>query len=159
MFTRWFKTLNVKDHVFVSPDVGNVKRAQIYANLFGGELCIIDKRRKSGSEIEAAHIIGDVRGRTVLMTDDMITTAGTVTKACDILRANGAGDIYISATHGVFAPPALERLAKCDFTKLAVTDTIPMNGRCARRSPTAARCSALPTCSARRFTAFTTTRA
>jgi ribose-phosphate pyrophosphokinase len=126
---KWFKSLKLSNRVFVSPDVGNVKRAQIYANHLGGEICIIDKRRKSGSETEAARIIGDVQDKNVLMVDDMITTASTVTKAVDILRANGAKDIYISATHAVFAPPAMERLAACPFTKLAVTDTIPIGNR------------------------------
>lgn len=130
IFVKWFKSLKLSNHVFVSPDVGNVKRAQVYANMFGGDLCIIDKRRKSGTEIEAAHIIGDVKGKTVLMTDDMITTGGTITSAVKILLDNGAKDIYISATHGVFAPPAMERLTKCPFTKLAVTDTIPLYDRC-----------------------------
>ncbi|MDB5355246.1 MAG: prs [Phycisphaerales bacterium] len=126
---KWFKSLKLSNRVFVSPDVGNVKRAQIYANHLGGEICIIDKRRKSGSETEAARIIGDVQDKNVLMVDDMITTASTVTKAVDILRANGAKEIYISATHAVFAPPAMERLAACSFTKLAVTDTIPIGNR------------------------------
>ena len=113
----------------MSPDVGNVKRAQVYANILGGEICIIDKRRKSGKDTEAKHIIGDVEGKNVLMVDDMVTTAGTVTSACKILRENGVKEIYIAATHGVFAPPAMERLAKCPFTKIAVTDTIPLNNR------------------------------
>ena len=126
---KWFKSLNLHNRVFVSPDVGNVKRAQVYANLLGGEICIIDKRRKSGTETEAAHIIGDVEGKNVLMVDDMITTAGTVMEACKILRDHGVNDIYISATHAVFAPPAMERLAACPFTKLAVTDTIPIGTR------------------------------
>jgi ribose-phosphate pyrophosphokinase len=126
---KWFKSLRMSNRVFVSPDVGNVKRAQVYANLLGGEICIIDKRRKSGRDTEAKHIIGDVEGKNVLMVDDMITTAGTVTQACRILRDNGVKEIYIAATHGVFAPPAMERLNKCDFTKLAVTDTIPLNDR------------------------------
>src|SRR3954452_435280 len=129
VLVKWFKSLNLSNLVFVSPDVGNVKRAQVYANLLGGEICIIDKRRKSGRDIEAKHIIGDVEGKNVLMVDDMITTAGTVTEACKILRDNGVKEIYIGATHGVFAPPAMERLSKCDFTKLAVTDTIPLNNR------------------------------
>jgi ribose-phosphate pyrophosphokinase len=129
VFGKWFKGLNQTNTVFVSPDVGNVKRAQVYAKMLGGEISIIDKRRKSGSEIDVGHIIGDVAGKTVFMTDDMITTAGTVTKACQILRDHGAQDIYISATHGVFAPPALERLAESKFTKLAVTDTIPIGNR------------------------------
>jgi ribose-phosphate pyrophosphokinase len=126
---KWFKSLKLSNRVFVSPDVGNVKRAQIYANLLGGEICIIDKRRKSGTDIEAKHIIGDVEGKNVLMVDDMITTAGTMTEACKILRKNGVKEIYMSATHGVFAPPAMERLGKCDFTKLAVTDTIQIGDR------------------------------
>lgn len=129
VFTRWFKSLNLSNAVFVSPDVGNVKRAQAYANELGGEICIIDKRRKSGSETEAVHIIGDVDGKNVIMVDDMITTAGTMTQAVKILRQNGAKDIYMSATHAVFAPPAMERLSNCMFTKLAVTDTIPIGNR------------------------------
>ena len=127
--TKWFRSLKLANRVFVSPDVGNVKRAQIYANLLGGEICIIDKRRKSGTQTEARHIIGDVHGKNVLMVDDMITTAGTVTEACKILRDNGVEDIYIAATHGVFAGPAMERLGKCPFTKLAVTDTIAFGER------------------------------
>lgn len=126
---KWFKSLKLQNRVFVSPDVGNVKRAQAYANALGGEICIIDKRRKSGTQTEAKHIIGDVEGKNVLMVDDMITTAGTITSACDILKDNGVKDIYIAATHAVFAPPAMERLTKAPFTKLIVTDTIPIGTR------------------------------
>jgi len=126
---KWIRSLKLTNVVFASPDVGNVKRAQVYANKLGGDICIIDKRRKSGSETKAAHIIGDVKDKNILMVDDMITTAGTVTEACRILRDHGARDIYIAASHAVFAPPAMERLAKCDFTKIAVTDTIPIGNR------------------------------
>lgn len=126
---KWIKSLKLKDRVFVSPDVGNVKRASVYANLLGGDLCIIDKRRKSGSETKAVHIIGDVKDRNVIMVDDMITTAGTMTEAVRILKDHGAQDIYIAATHAVCAPPALERLGNSPFTKLAVTDTIPIDNR------------------------------
>src|SRR3954464_1321064 len=127
---KWFKGLKLTNRVFVSPDVGNVKRAQVYAKKLGGEICIIDKRRKSGSEAKAAHIIGDVKEKNVLIVDDMITTAGTMTEAVRILRDNGAADIYIAATHAVFAPPAMERLADSPYTKLAVTDTLPIGTRC-----------------------------
>jgi ribose-phosphate pyrophosphokinase len=130
VLTHWYKSLKLENRVFVSPDVGNVKRAQGYANRLGGEICIIDKRRESGTETRVAHIIGDVRDKNVLMVDDMITTAGTMTKAVQILRDYGAKDIYISATHAVFAPPAMERLAACQFTKIAVTDTITIGDRC-----------------------------
>src|SRR5205085_684434 len=108
VLVKWIKSLKLQNRVFVSPDVGNVKRAQVYANVLGGDLCIIDKRRKSGSVTKAAHIIGDVKDRNVVMVDDMITTAGTMTEAVRILKEHGALDIYIAATHAVFAPPALE---------------------------------------------------
>ncbi|MGH7178176.1 MAG: ribose-phosphate diphosphokinase, partial [Tepidisphaeraceae bacterium] len=127
--TKWIRALKLTNRVFVSADVGNVKRASVYANLLGGEICIIDKRRKSGTEAEARNIIGDVVGKNVLMVDDMITTAGTVTEACKLLKDRGAGDIYIAATHAVFAPPAMERLANCPFRKIAVTDTIAIGNR------------------------------
>jgi ribose-phosphate pyrophosphokinase len=129
---KWFLELNVAapTRSFASPDVGNVKRAQVYANRLGGEISIIDKRRESGSKTKAVHIIGDVAGKNIFMVDDMITTAGTMTEAVRILRDNGAKDIYIGATHAVFAPPAMERLAGCPFTKIAVTDSIPIGTRC-----------------------------
>ena len=136
VFGGWFESLGMKggEHgwVFVSPDVGNVKRAQMYADRHGGTLSIIDKRRHSGEVAEAVHIIGDVRDKTVVMVDDMISTAGTVASAIKILKNNGVRDIYMAATHGVFAGPAIERLAACDFTQLAITDTVPHDaGRCA----------------------------
>jgi ribose-phosphate pyrophosphokinase len=129
VLVQWIKSLKLTNTVFVSPDVGNVKRAQMFANQLGGELCIIDKRRTSGSEIRVAHIIGDVKGKNVMMVDDMITTAGTMCEAVKILKQNGAAEIFIAATHAVLAPPALERLAASTFTRLAVTDTIPIGNR------------------------------
>jgi ribose-phosphate pyrophosphokinase len=101
----------------------------VYANILGGEICIIDKRRRSGTQTEAAHVIGDVEGKNVLIVDDMVTTAGTMTEAVRVLKEHGAQEIILSATHAVFAPPAIERLAKCEFTKLAVTDTIAIGNR------------------------------
>jgi len=128
--TKWIRTLKLSDRIFVSPDVGNVKRAQVYAEMLGGQLCFIDKRRRSGTTIEAKHVVGgDVAGKNVLMVDDMITTGGTIIGACNILHELGVHEIYIAATHAVFAPPAMERLSKCEFTKLAVTDTIPIGNR------------------------------
>src|SRR5207237_1289328 len=105
------------------------KRAQVYAKILGGEICIIDKRRKGASETEVSHIIGDVADKNVLMVDDMITTAGTITKAVKAVRENGAKDIYIAATHAILAGEAMKRLSDCEFTKIAVTDTIALDGR------------------------------
>jgi ribose-phosphate pyrophosphokinase len=129
VIVKWFKNLNLHNRVFASPDVGNVKRAQVYANMLGGDIGIIDKRRKSGSVVVSHNVIGDVAGKNILMVDDMITTAGTVTEAVRILKEHGARDIYMSATHAIFAPPAMDRLAACPFTRLAVTDTIPIGTR------------------------------
>jgi len=126
---KWLGGLKLSSRVFVSPDVGNVKRAQVYAEMLDGELCFIDKRRKSGTITESKHVIGDVVGKNVMVVDDMITTAGTVAEAVKVLRDHGANDIYIAATHAVLAPPAIERLTSCAFTKLAVTDTIPIGNR------------------------------
>jgi ribose-phosphate pyrophosphokinase len=129
VIVKWFESLNLHNRVFASPDVGNVKRAQVYANMLGGDIGIIDKRRKSGSVVVSHNVIGDVAGKNILMVDDMITTAGTVTEAVRILKEHGARDIYMSATHAIFAPPAMERLTACPFTRLAVTDTIPIGTR------------------------------
>jgi ribose-phosphate pyrophosphokinase len=129
VLVKWFKSLKITNRVFVSPDVGNVKRAQIYAKILGGDICIIDKRRESGNKATAANIIGDVKDKNVLMVDDMITTAGTVTEAVRIVREHGAKDVYIGATHAVFAGEAMKRLTECSFTKIAVTDTIALGNR------------------------------
>jgi ribose-phosphate pyrophosphokinase len=129
VIVKWFESLELHNRVFASPDVGNVKRAQVYANMLGGDIGIIDKRRKSGSVVVSHNVIGDVAGKNILMVDDMITTAGTVTEAVRILKEHGARDIYMSATHAIFAPPAMERLTACPFTRLAVTDTIPIGTR------------------------------
>jgi len=110
----------------VSPDVGNVKVAEGIANLIGGDLAIIFKRRLSGTEVKTGHLIGSVRGKTVLMFDDMISTGGTVVKAAEFVIENGARDVIVAATHAVMAGMAAERLAASPITRLVVTDTIPI---------------------------------
>lgn len=115
----------------VSPDPGNLKAASFYAEMLGADLAFIDKRRQSGSSVAMSHIVGDVEGKTVLMFDDMITTGGTVAAASKILRAHGAKDIHIAATHGIFAHPAVERLMDSPINQIVVTDTVPLDGRTA----------------------------
>jgi ribose-phosphate pyrophosphokinase len=114
----------------VSPDVGNVKTANMYANLLGGDLAIIDKRRKSGSEVASVNIVGDVRGKTVLMLDDMITTAGTLCGAANLVMEYGAKEVLAAATHPVLVGLAMERLYESPIRRIAVTDTIPCGPRC-----------------------------
>ncbi|MDP6152578.1 MAG: ribose-phosphate pyrophosphokinase [Phycisphaeraceae bacterium] len=118
------------DIVLVSPDVGNVKEATTYADLLGGDLAIIDKTRKSDRDVESTNIIGDVKGKTVVMIDDMISTAGTMCKAATLVKQNGATDVIAAATHPVLVGLAIERIAEAPITHVAVTDTIPTEGRC-----------------------------
>lgn len=116
--------------VVVSPDVGNVKVANMYADRLGAELAIIDKRRQSGMEVVSRNVVGDVAGRTVLMIDDMITTAGTVCEATTIVMDHGATDVICAATHPVLAGSAMRRLAEAPISRIIVTDTIPNGDRC-----------------------------
>jgi ribose-phosphate pyrophosphokinase len=123
----YFRTLNLPAKVLVSPDVGNVKKANLYAQDLGGELAVIDKRRIDGSQAVATRIIGDVKDKDVLMFDDMITTAGTICSAAVLVREHGARSVRVGATHGVFAVPAMERLRHAPIDEVVVTDTIPLS--------------------------------
>lgn len=114
------------DLCVVSPDVGNVKVAEGIVNMLGGELAIIHKRRLSGSSVVAQAIIGSVENKTVLMFDDIISTAGTICDAARLLKENGAREIIAAATHPVLVGPAIERLATGAISRLVVTDTIPL---------------------------------
>lgn len=134
-FTRHFKHLDFKNVVFVSPDVGNVKRARSYAEKLGCDLAIIDKRRTSGSTAVVHNIIGDVEGHDVVMIDDMIATAGTVCEAARLVVERGAKSVRGAATHPVFAGPALERLAAAPFTEIVVSDTIPVTNEARKALP------------------------
>ncbi len=127
VLSKYFRDLKINNLTVVSPDVGNMKMASKYATHLGGELAIVHKRRLSGSRVEAHEIIGEVRGRNILMCDDIIATAGTVCSAVALVKERGADKVYVGATHGVFAPQALERLAKAPIDRVVVTDTIPLN--------------------------------
>ncbi len=119
------------DLVVVSPDVGNVKRASSYANWLGADLAFIDKRRKSGTDIVSANIVGDVKGRTALMIDDMITTAGTMCGAAALIQERGAKDVIAACTHPVLVGLAMERLREAPISRIVTTNTIPCGQRCA----------------------------
>jgi ribose-phosphate pyrophosphokinase len=134
-FTKHFQNMNFKNVTFVSPDVGNVKRARMYAEKVGCDLAVIDKRRTSGSTAIMYNIIGDVEGRDVVMIDDMIATAGTVCEAARLVMESGAKSVRGAATHAVFAGPALERLSNAPFTEIVVADTIPISNEARQRLP------------------------
>ena len=127
VLSKYFRDKKVSNLTVVSPDVGNMKIASSYAASLGGELAIVHKRRVSGSKVEAQEIIGDVQGKNVLMCDDIIATAGTVCSAAALVKDRGAKKILVGGTHGVLAPPALDRLSQAPIDQVVVTDTIPLN--------------------------------
>jgi len=133
VIVRYLQTIRdqLGDIVLVSPDVGNVKTANRYASWLHGELAIVDKRRKTGTQVVSANLIGEVRDRTVLMVDDMISTAGTICEAAKLVMDKGAKDVIAAATHPVLVGLAMERLADAPISKVIVTDTIPCGERCA----------------------------
>lgn len=115
------------DLVVVSPDVGGVARARAFAKkLDDAPLAIIDKRRQAHNVAEVMNVIGDVRGKTAVLVDDMIDTAGTISEGAKILRKAGASQVYACATHAVFSPPAVQRLSSGVFEEVIVTNTIPI---------------------------------
>jgi ribose-phosphate pyrophosphokinase len=119
----------------VSPDAGGAERARAYAKRLDAELAIIDKRRSDDGTAEVMNVIGDVAGRTCIIQDDIIDTAGTITKAASALKANGAAGIIACAVHGVLSGPAIERIEKSPIDRLIVTNTIPLSAagqRCAK---------------------------
>ncbi|MCG3125421.1 MAG: Ribose-phosphate pyrophosphokinase [Phycisphaerae bacterium] len=135
IITQYCMSLALGPVTVVSPDVGNVKRARVYARRLEGELAILDKRRVSGSDAVMNTIIGEVKDRTILMVDDIIATAGTIAEASRIVRERGARKIIVAATHGVLCGPAIERLAAAPIDHLAITDTIPLSDEARRRLP------------------------
>jgi ribose-phosphate pyrophosphokinase len=111
----------------VSPDAGGAERARAYAKRLDAELAIIDKRRSDDGTAEVMNVIGDVAGRTCIIQDDIVDTAGTITKAAAALKASGAGRVIACAVHGVLSGPAIDRIEKSPIDKMIVTNTIPLS--------------------------------
>jgi len=110
----------------VSPDAGGVERARAYAKRLDVNLAIVDKRRDQPNVAEVHNVIGDVEGRTALIVDDIVDTAGTLTKVVEALKAAGAREVLASCSHGVLSGNAVERIAKSELGKLLITDSIPL---------------------------------
>lgn len=118
---------NISDLVVVSPDVGGVARARAFAKkLNDAPLAIIDKRRQAHNVAEVMNLIGDIEGKTAVLVDDMIDTAGTISEGARLLREKGARQVYACATHAVFSGPAVSRLSSGVFEEVIVTNTIPL---------------------------------
>jgi ribose-phosphate pyrophosphokinase len=123
----YLKSKELHDLVVVSPDVGGVARARAFAKkLNDAPLAIIDKRRQAHNVAEVLNVIGDVKGKTAVLVDDMIDTGGTITEGAKLLREEGASQVYACATHAVFSPPAFERLSSGVFAEVIITNTIPI---------------------------------
>jgi ribose-phosphate pyrophosphokinase len=118
---------NLSNLVVVSPDIGGVVRARALAKQLEADLAIIDKRRPKANVSEVMNIIGEVDGRTCLIMDDMVDTAGTLCKAAQALKERGAGSVYAYCTHAVLSGGAIERIQASELTELVVTDTIPLS--------------------------------
>lgn len=124
-----FQKLDLSNLTVVSPDSGGVERARAFAKRMDAPLSIIDKRRERENVVDAMNVIGDVRGRNVLIVDDMIDTAGTLTEGARALIEQGATAVYASATHPVFSGPAIDRIENSEIVQVLVTDTIPLSLR------------------------------
>jgi ribose-phosphate pyrophosphokinase len=126
MLTQYFNDLGLQDLVVVSPDAGRVKLNKKFASKIGAELAILDKERPAQQVAEIGYVIGDVRGKTAVIVDDMIDTAGTLRAAGQTVLDEGADRVYAAATHPVFSGAAYENLAASGFEQIVVTDTIPL---------------------------------
>jgi ribose-phosphate pyrophosphokinase len=125
VFFRWLREKKLSDVVVVSPDIGGLKMAHAYATMLNANLAIVAKRRKSGSEVEAINVVGDVDGKNVVMVDDLTETAGTIVAASKRLKEAGAKRILACVAHAVLGDMANERLKKSSITELITTDSVP----------------------------------
>ena len=126
VLVSYFRELNLPNLTVVSPDAGGVERARFFATRLNAPMAIVDKRRTDINVTEVMNVIGDVRGRTCVILDDIIDTASTLVKTADALLAQGASDVYACATHPVLSGPAIERLAGSRIREVVVTNTIPL---------------------------------
>jgi len=121
---KYFQTKKLSNLVVVSPDVGGTKMVSAYANMFHAPLAIVMKKRTSATDVEIQNVVGDVKGRDVLLVDDLTETAGTLTRAAEVLTAKGAKKVYAAVSHAVLGNAALDRLKKSKLDELVTTDTV-----------------------------------
>src|SRR6476661_4481001 len=150
ILTQHFRDLGLKDLVVVAPDAGRVKLNKKFASKIGAELAILDKERPAQQVAEIGYVIGDVRGRTAVLVDDMIDTAGTLKAAAQTVLDEGASRVFAAATHPVLSGNAFENLASSGFERIVVTDTIPLRAD-APDNLTVLSCAELLTDSIRRI--------
>jgi ribose-phosphate pyrophosphokinase len=122
----YFESLHLDNLCVVSPDVGRAKACKKLSDMLGASLAIMHKGRPDHNVAEITHVIGDVSGKTCIVADDMIDTAGSISEGAKALKTHGAADVYVTATHGIFSPPAYDRIEAAPIKELVVTNTIPV---------------------------------
>ena len=130
VFIPYIQSLKLKDMVVATPDVGGSKRASTYAKYLGVPLVLCHKQRAKANVVESMTVIGDVEGKNVILVDDMVDTAGTITKAADLMMSRGALSVRAIASHAVMSDPASERVQNSSMTELIFTDSIPYTKKC-----------------------------
>ncbi|CAI8206982.1 MAG: Ribose-phosphate pyrophosphokinase [Arcobacter lacus] len=125
LFVDYIKSKGLKNPIIASPDIGGVARARSYAEKLDYELVIVDKKREKANVSEVMNIIGDVKGKDVILVDDMVDTAGTLVKAAEVLKKKGATSVMACCTHGVLSGPAYDRIENGQLDELVISDTIP----------------------------------
>ena len=125
LFVNYIKSKNLKNPIIASPDIGGVARARQYADKLGYDLVIVDKKREKANESQVMNIIGDVKGKDVILVDDMVDTAGTLVKAAEVLKEKGANSVMACCIYGVLSGPAYDRVANGVLDELVISDTIP----------------------------------
>lgn len=125
---EYFDTKKLKNAVVVSPDVGGIKMARAYAKRLSAGLAIVDKRRMSPEKTEVMHILGSVKGKTAILVDDMVATAGSLIEAVEALAQKGVKEVYAAVSHGVLSGSAIERIKNCKGLKeVVITDSVPLS--------------------------------
>ncbi len=132
IFAPYIASLKLKELVIAAPDVGGSKRADSYAKYFGVPMVLCHKSRIKANEISSMRIIGDVKGKNVVLIDDMVDTAGTITKAADLMMANGALSVRALSSHAVMSDPASERVQNSALEEIVFTDSIPYSNKCSK---------------------------
>ncbi len=127
LFVEYFQKQNIENLCVVSPDVGRAKVAKKMAEMLEADLAIMHKNRPAHNIAEISTVIGDVKGKNCIINDDMIDTAGTIVNGCKALMDAGAASVRISATHGIFSDPAIQRLVDCPAKEVVVCNTVPID--------------------------------
>ena len=132
VFIPYIQSLNLEDLVIATPDVGGAKRANSYAKYLDVPLVLCHKQRAKANVVAKMTVIGEVEGKNVILVDDMVDTAGTITKAADLMMANGAKSVRALCTHAIMSEPATQRVEDCALVEMIFTNSIPYNKNCSK---------------------------